>query len=126
MKVEDVLAEVKTLKPNTYDDDILIKWISDLEWKMIDDILKTHEDGEDTPEYEDFAGYTEEDMNADMLVPDRYADVYKLYVFAQIDFHNNESVRYQTSVLMFNNALQQYADYYNRTHKPKGNPLKVF
>jgi hypothetical protein len=126
MKLEDVLVQVNTLKPNTYDDDILIGWVSDLEWKMIDEIWKTHETTEDTPEYEDFNGYTEDDMSTELMVPDRYAEVYKLYLYAQIDFNNNETVRYQTSVAMFNSAFQTYANYYNRTHMPNGTYLKVF
>ena len=120
MTIEEVLAEVDEIKPNTFDDNIKIKWISELDGKIFNELILTHEhDSEVT-----FEPYT--DMNTELLAEFPYTDIYRHYVFANIDYSNCESDRYQNSMLMFNNAYEEYRKHYNKTHKPIQNILKVF
>lgn len=121
MNINEVLSEVNECKPNQYGDKTMIGWLSVLEGKIVDEVFNTHEG-----EHIEFAGYTENDINTELLVPDTYADVYRYYIYAMIDFHNGEYTRYAASMTVFNNAMQDFKNYYNRTHKPLGGPLKIF
>ena len=122
MTINDVITQVQTLKPNQISEEIMVRWISVLEGKIIDEIILTHE----LAEIVEFNGYTIDDMNTELIVPDTYADLYIFYVEAMIDQANNESARYASSNAMFQNAWQDYANYYNRNNRPIGYPLKFF
>lgn len=122
MTINEVITQVDELKPNQVSEDIKVRWLSVLEGKIIDEIILTHE----LADRIEFNGYTINDMNTDLLVPDTYADLYIYYVEAMIDQVNNEGARYASSMQMFNNAWQDYANYYNRNNKPIGKPLKFF
>jgi hypothetical protein len=122
MTINEVITQVDELKPNQISDDIKVRWISVLEGKIIDEIILTHE----LSEIVEFNGYTINDMDTELLVPDTYADVYIYYIEAMIDETNMESARYASSMQMFNSAWQDYANYYNRNNKPIGYPLKFF
>ena len=122
MTINEVITQVDELKPNQISDDIKVRWISVLEGKIIDEIILTHE----LSEIVEFNGYTINDMDTELQVPDTYADVYIYYIEAMIDETNNESARYASSMQMFNSAWQDYANYYNRNNKPIGYPLKFF
>jgi hypothetical protein len=122
MTINDVITQVQTLKPHQIPDEILVRWLSVLEGKIIDEIILTHE----LSERVEFNGYTINDMDTELMVPDTYADVYIYYLEAMIDQTNNETARYTSSMQMFNSAWQDYANYYNRNNKPIGCPLKFF
>lgn len=122
MTINEVLTQVQTLKPHQIPDEIMVRWISVLEGKIIDEIILTHE----LSEIVEFNGYSIDDMDTELIVPDTYADVYIYYLEAMIDQTNNETSRYLSSMQMFNSAWQDYANYYNRNNKPIGCPLKFF
>jgi hypothetical protein len=121
MTINDVITEVDTLKPNQISDEIKVRWLSVLEGKIIDEIILTHR----LSEIVEFNGYTIDDMNTELIVPDTYADLYKYYLYAMIDATNNEAARYANSMSLYNQAWQDYANYYNRNNMPIGEPLKL-
>ena len=122
MTINEAIAQVQELKPNQIPEEIMVRWLSVLEGKIIDEIILTHE----LSERIEFTGYTIDDMNSELMVPDTYADVYIYYLEAMIDQTNNEGARYASSMQMFNSAWQDYANYYNRNNRPIGHPLKFF
>lgn len=123
--INDILTELDAVKPNQYDDDLKITWLSKLERMIVNDVILTHKLLEDE-EYPEFNGYTENDMSAELIVPDPYSELYTLYLMAQIDFYNNETDRYADSMIMFNNSYRDFTRYFNRTHLPLPSPLKLF
>lgn len=122
MTINEVITQVQTLKPHDIPDEILVRWLSVLEGKIIDEIILTHELAERT----EFNGYTINDMDTELIVPNTYADVYIYYLEAMIDQTHNEGARFNSSMQMFNSAWQDYANYYNRNNKPLGSPFKFF
>lgn len=120
MTVNEVLAEVNEVKPSQYDASILIRWLNQIELQIVEEIVNTHEGDEVS-----FSQYTENNTADELIAPDAYADLYKYYLYAMIDFANGETDRYTNSMIMFNNAYQKFADYYNRTHMSKGRPMKI-
>ena len=122
MTINEVLTEVNEIKPNAYDDNMKIRWISVLEGKLIDEIFATHE----LENKIDFNGYTVNDLETKLLVPDTYADVYKYYVFAMIDAANQEAARYASSMALFNAAYKDFASFYNRNNRPIARQISLF
>lgn len=117
--LNDIITEVDEIKPNQYDDDLKIMWLSNLDLRIKEDLYKTHHLSEDEQTMiESFIGYTQYDMSATLLAPEPYSELYRYYLMAQIDLYNNESDRYANSMIMFNNAYQEYSNHFNRDHTP--------
>lgn len=116
MTIREAIDVVDQLKPNQYDEEMKIRWLSKYDGQLFEEVLKTHEG---CP-METFDGYSADtDKNTELLVPEPYAfDVYNNYLQAQIDKENGEIVKFNQNGLLFNQAHQAFANYYNRTHMP--------
>lgn len=124
MTINDILTKVDDLKPNQYSDSIKISWLNDVEGMIFNDIMmKHHFPVEVEPP---FVPYTEDDINEHVIAPDEFCDLYVYYLFALIDFHNNEASRYASSMQMFNTAIKKFADWVNSNFSPIGYAMKVF
>lgn len=120
-KIEDVLATVDEIKANTYDDNVKILWLSELDGQIFNEIILTHEHDEIEP----FEGYTDADLGTELIAPFPYDKLYRNYIFAKIDESNGETDRYQNSAAIFNASYKDYYDWYNRTHMPIAKPLRI-
>lgn len=130
MTVGEVLALVDEIRPNTFDENLKILWLSELEGRIFNDVILTHE--HDLVENEEgelveptFTGYDETSENEELIAPNTYSDLYRNYLFTMMDYSTGETERYTNSMLMFNNSYQQFTDWYNRNHKPIQKPLKL-
>ena len=45
-------------------------------------------------------------------------DMYCYYLMAMIAMHNMETAKYNQHMIAYNNAYQEFANWYNRTHRP--------
>jgi hypothetical protein len=154
MTIMEALYRIDELKPNSYSQTQKIKWLSSLDGLIYTEIIETHEDnpfdtdeggvnarslnslqedGEEgtapiTPIPSDkVPGYGEdEDLSTVLLVPAPYDDIYVRWLEAQIDYTNGEYGKYNNSIAMYNAAYTAFANYYNRTHMPKGKKFKFF
>ena len=74
-----------------------------------------------------FAGYDPDtDLNAELIAPAPYDDLYLRWLEAQIDYANGEYGKYNNAITMYNSAYAEFANHYNRHHMPNGNKLKYF
>ena len=136
MRISDVLARVDELKPSQFDDNTKIDWLSELDGRIFHTVIMTHvhelikqtvvdeETGEEKIiEVEPtFKPYSSE--NEELILDDIYADVYRHWLYAMMDYANGETERYQNSMIMFNSKFQEYKDWYNSTHLPIQYPQK--
>lgn len=136
MRISDVLARVDELKPSQFDDNTKIDWLSELDGRIFNTVIMTHvhelikqtvvdeETGEETEvEVEPtFKPYSSE--NEELILDDIFADVYRHWLYAMMDYANGETERYQNSMIMFNSKFQEYKDWYNSTHLPIQYPRK--
>ena len=122
MTIREAIARLDALVPNAYSPENKVKWLSDLDGKIKKEIIDTHEGSEAVT----FEGYTEDNLDAELLVPPEYDELYMLWLEAKIDFSNKEYNRYNNSVVAFNTAYQAFDNYYNRTHLPIQTKLKFF
>lgn len=121
MKLREAIDRIDSLKHNTYTTAEKVEWISRLDGLVKNQIIDTHEDGENI----EFNGYTvEADMEKELLIPAPYDDAYIKWLEAKIDYYNGEIARYNNSVMMYQAVYDSYQRYYNRNHMPKGQIFK--
>ena len=115
MTIQEAVALVDRMKPNQYDHETKVKWLSKLDGMIFREIIATH----DGSTMESFDGYDEANPDMTLLVPYPYdEDVYNYFLQSQIDKESGEMAKYNQSVTMYNNAFKIFQDWYNRTHLP--------
>lgn len=115
MFLAELISLIDETKPNQYTKEQKVRWLSEVEGMVADDILNNYE-GEQI----EFESYDyDRDMERELLLPDRFSDVYINYISAKIDFQNMETEQYNNDVAMFEAAMEQFKKYYIRTHMPK-------
>ena len=118
MTIREILTQADTLRPNAYTDGEKIHWLNTLEGRIYTEIYRRAEDF--TGEYLPFKEGEEE---RELSVEAPYTDLYLFYLMAMIDFFNGDVARYNDTMVLYNQAWEDYAAYYRRQHKPKGESL---
>lgn len=123
MKINEAIARINTLKPNTYTNAEKMKWLNEIDRTIKEQIIDTHEGGGDVA----FEGYTDETpIDTVLLVPSPHDVLYLYWLEARVDYYNGEAKKYNNSIEMFNAAYEDYSRHYNRTHKPLGKKIRLF
>ena len=122
MKIIEAINRLDSLKHNTYTQSDKVEWLSRLDSMVKKNVIDTHEGDEVT-----FTGYDDStDLQTELLIPEPYDEAYLRWMEAQIDYTNGEYSKYNNSIDMFNTSYNNFVNYYNRTHMPKGNKFKFF
>ena len=118
MTVGEIISKTDDRKPNHYTDADKRDWLSDLDGRILHEVLERYEG-----EVPEFSRYTSD--SAVLLAEDTYCDMYIYYLMAQMDFFNAEFARYNNSSAAFNQAFMDFARQYHRTHVPLGEKWKL-
>lgn len=138
MTVQTLISQYDEERPNQIEQNIKIRWLRQIEkmlWKEIvlthsvhgmDDLLrkpKPDKKPDRKPEfYEgfDLEKYFEDwDVGSELVADEPYQEVYIDYMDMQKARMLNENTKYNMASQLFNNALNSFRDYWNRTHFPK-------
>lgn len=111
MRVRDALDRIKAGKPSECGDDVLLKWLSELDGMVWEDIVR----GQCPPPCLPYTAGA--DMDRQMLIPFPHDEVYITYLGAKIDYSNEEYERYNNAMMMYNAQLQAFADAWMRSHR---------
>ena len=122
MKLREAIDRIDSLKHNTYTRGEKVDWLNRLDGMIKREIIDTHEGGEDVH----FEGYTEKDMEKELLIGYPYDEMYIRWLEVQIDYYNGEIARYNNSMMMYQAAYDAYSRYYNRSHMPLTQKMKYF
>ena len=115
MTIEKAIELVDRLKPNSYEHEQKVAWLSKLDGMIFTEVLMTHRH----PKIHCFKGYENAQPDQELLVPYPYdEDVYNYFLQMQIDKENGEYGKYNQSATMFNSSYKIFCDFYNRTHMP--------
>lgn len=117
MTLREAIDKADRFKPSQFRDEDKVEWLSNLDANIHNDILKSHHP---VPE-EDFPGYTMDDINNALLAPFPYDELYVAYLLMMIDLRNEETVRYNNSRAVYEEAIKAYAKHVNKTQKPVSN-----
>lgn len=115
MTINEAIKLVDKLKPNQYDYEQKVKWLSKLDGMIFIETFMTHSC---SPVLK-FSGYDNADPDTILLVPFPYdEDVYNYFLQAQIDKENGEMAKYNQSITLFNNSYKTFQSWYNIRHMP--------
>lgn len=123
MTIIDAINQIDALKPNTVSQSEKVRLLSQLDGRIKNEIIDTHEN----KTMVNFRGYDDNTPESTvLLVPAPYDVIYIRFLDAQIDYINGETRRYNNSSALYNLAFRDYSNYYNRTHLPKSLRRKYF
>lgn len=116
MTIEEAIMLTDRMAPgNQFSEEMKIRWLSELDGKIKNEIIDTHEGGQDIP----FEGYSEDTpRDKELLANEPYSEMYAPYLLSKIDFYQDEPSKYNNHITMFNTVYSAYADEYNRTVMP--------
>lgn len=116
MTVSELLTAVDALHPNQFPKNTKLRWLNEVEQTLYEEVILTHEQDLviEKPEY------NSESDNDVLLAEDPYSRLYVLWLDAQISYYNHESMQYDRAAQSFNDAYQEWRNWYNRNHMPVG------
>ena len=114
MTLAELIAQADELRPNMFSKEMKTSWINEVESKVVKQVINKALWNHDT-----FTPY-EYELNAEtsLRIPDEHCDVYRTYLFAQMDYANAELDRYNADAAMHRAAWDDYAAEYRREHYP--------
>lgn len=115
MTVGELIERIIMLRGRQYDEDIMVGWLNEIEGQVVDDVVNRAE-GYDMV-FKPLS-YTQ-DTEKQLTIPERFQDVYINYMLSKIDFHNQETERYNNDVVMYNSAYDAFASWFKQNHMPK-------
>lgn len=120
MTLKEAIENVDTLKPNMIPYADKVRWVSELDGRVYQEILLLHERNAREPELPMFfAGYDENTPGDTVLfIEEPYANIYFYQLASQIELANAELAKYNNSAALLANALRTYSACYTRTHMP--------
>ncbi len=110
MTIQTVFSRLNKQFVHQYDSEILMAWINDLERDISQRFL--YPTFSSTP-----TEYTERISESDDLIAED-PDIYIQYLICQICLANEEYDRYNNHMAIFNQKMQEWKDWYIRTHRP--------
>ena len=116
MNIQEVLDKVDERRPNSMRRTMKINLIQTQDQKIYEEILLTHwhrREEEVMPHYSD-----DSDAGTELLVPERYGDVYVYWLLCHIDEQNREMGMYNNDRVLFENAYGEMQDWWNRRRMP--------
>lgn len=115
MTIAQVLRRIDEVQPSSEDREQMIRWLRDLDEEIYTDVICKHEGWEAVAPPD----YTEEtDEERELLVPDRWGDMYVHWLQSKIDFNLQEYARFNNSSAAFQSEMMDYRCWYNREHMP--------
>ena len=106
MTIGECIAITDRLKPNAYNEADKVKWLSTLDSQISKVLLKSDE----IYSY-DFGT----DSGGSLLAASPFDNIYPLYLYAMIDYYNQELSLYNISIKMFDEAFLIYKKYVSET-----------
>lgn len=128
MQIDEIIAQVDSLEPNQYEHVTKVSWLSQLDGKIFSEVILTHDC---VPERLAARTLLDPDSGAPVYPPYESGsqeliagapygqDMYCYYLGAMIALNNREIAKYSQQMLMFNNAYQEYVNWYNRSRRPR-------
>ena len=114
MTARELLTTIDQMRPNAFTDREKLQFLNTIEGRIYTEILN-RADGNDLT----FIPITEGEEERELIVPIPYTDLYIYYMGAMIDFYNGDSGRYNDTVVLYNDAWENFAAYYRENNKPK-------
>ena len=111
MTIKQIIDLVDKMKPNAFMPDVKMMWLNEVEGYVQTYIHLT--------DIEDIVVYDyNTDADKELLVPPPHNGVYWTFLTAMIDYANGEYNKYQNTITLYNNNMQEYQRWYATMHRP--------
>lgn len=120
MTIADVITAVSHVKPHQYSDEVVARWISELEGRVWEDVYAEYTDAPAKPA---LPYRSASDTLAKLLIPFPHDGLYIKWVCSQIDYFNADYDRYANSAQMFLADYEGFVDAHTRSSNRK--PLYI-
>ncbi len=123
MTIQEAINLTDFLKPNSYSRTDKVRWLSDLDSTLWENVISGHQGWEG----EKFSGYDQDTPDSrELLAPSPYDEMYLRWLEAKIDYSNGEMNRYNNSILLYNTLYKAFDRHYNRKFLPTGKNYRYF
>ena len=147
MTINDALATVDSLVPNTYDRSIKIKWLSTVEGLLLNNIFSKFQgipsaarqyvdegkypskvSADDIPGTAiSFSGFDDKtSADTELLVPKEYDEIYIQWILAKIHYYNDETIKYNNAALAYDAMQSALRNQWAQTHMPMQTEMSFF
>ena len=116
MNIQEALDLADAMKPNMMPDQVKLKFLSEIEGLIHEEILMRHEHTEEEeacPVIND-----QSDRGMQLIVPAPYDMLYVYWLMSKIDLQNMEIDKYNNDRTLFENAYDTMSDWWTRTKTP--------
>ena len=116
MTINEAITLADDMKPNMMKTAVKVRFINEIEGKIHAEILMKHEhtDAEEVcPHYDNNT-----DPGTELLVKAPYDMLYVYWIMARIDQLNQEMDKFNDDYALFDNAWNNFGDYWIREHMP--------
>lgn len=116
MTINEAITMADKMKANMMDRAVKVRFLNEIEGKIHREILMKHAHAteEETPPHYD----NNTDQGTVLLVPAPYDSIYVYWIMAQIDHINLEMDKYNNDRALFEDAWNNFSDFWTREHMP--------
>lgn len=115
MTIEKAISLFDSQRRNDVTASLKIEWLSELDWKIYEELLKKRYDIQ-------FNGYTSgTSTSTELLAPEAFSEIYPAYLIMKTDYMNAETGRYNNSASVFNRLYYELTSFVNREKPIKSN-----
>ena len=119
MTIDEAIGWADALRPNTFSREHKLRWLSELDGRVVRELIETLVRGSGVTQLE-FVPYTAETAgDTVLLVPPPYDEMYLEWLRANLDRSYEEFDKFNNSIMLFNTLFSDYRNEYNRTHLPR-------
>lgn len=111
MTIRNAISVIDADFPNTFDAERKTGWISRCEKQIISEIMLLN-----PADYDDY--HWAYDADRELVMPEPYAQLYTLYVIAQLHLAYHEADNYQNTMQTYNAVWDECAGWYADTYHP--------
>ena len=111
MTIREIINRADEMRNNDISQSLQIRWLSELDELIFEELVLTHEGA--LPR--EFPYKSDTDI---LIAPDRFRDMYELYLCAKVDYCQNETERFENDNALFERAFNMFKYWYHENHLP--------
>lgn len=115
MTVNEAIARCDEMTGDSDGREAKLRWLSDIEHMLYEEIISTHEGARDQEEWKPISA---DDGERELLARDPYGELYVFYLMMRLHLLLQDMNQYNNAAALFAAAYTSFADWYNRTHMP--------
>lgn len=118
MTAAQIIDRYNDERKSTIPDDRKLKYLEEIERQIVEETVLTHELPEDLKDVDWGTYFDAWDMDAEMLVPPPWDQLYIHYLDMKAAWGQRETKNLNMATTLFNDAMISFNGWYNRNNRP--------